>query len=96
LLPSPCSRSFSEEGVGGEVFQVSRQCRVYLALVLRIVSGSTCASRAIANINEARELWIETAYEAGDEIPLPSTDHTYSGKLLLRIGLELSQSEQEE
>ncbi|MFB8790081.1 MAG: hypothetical protein U7123_14785 [Potamolinea sp.] len=24
----------------------------------------------IANINEARELWIETAYEAGDDIPL--------------------------
>lgn len=37
------------------------------------------------NINEARELWIETAYEAGDEIPLPSTDDTYSGKLLLRM-----------
>ena len=26
----------------------------------------------INNINEARELWIETAYEAGDYIPLPS------------------------
>jgi len=38
-----------------------------------------------ANIQEARELWIETAYEAGDEIPLPSTDDTYSGKLLLRM-----------
>jgi antitoxin HicB len=23
------------------------------------------------NINEARELWLETAYESGDEIPLP-------------------------
>ncbi len=39
----------------------------------------------IANINEARQLWIETAYEAGDDIPLPSTDETYSGKLLLRM-----------
>jgi antitoxin HicB len=28
-------------------------------------------SEAIENIHEARELWIETAYEYGDEIPLP-------------------------
>lgn len=39
----------------------------------------------IENINEVRELWIETAYEADDEIPLPSTNETYSGKLLLRM-----------
>lgn len=39
----------------------------------------------IANINEARQLWIEAAYEAGDDIPLPSTDNSYSGKLLLRM-----------
>jgi antitoxin HicB len=26
----------------------------------------------MANIEEARQLWIETAYEYGDEIPLPS------------------------
>jgi len=39
----------------------------------------------MANINEARELWIETAYEAGDEIPLPSVDANYGGKLLLRM-----------
>lgn len=26
----------------------------------------------MANIEEARQLWIETAYEFGDEIPLPS------------------------
>lgn len=26
----------------------------------------------IDNINEARELWIETVYESGREIPLPS------------------------
>ena len=37
------------------------------------------------NINEARDLWIETAYESGDDIPLPSTEVTYSGKLLLRM-----------
>jgi antitoxin HicB len=27
---------------------------------------------AMENIEEARELWIETAFECGDEIPLPS------------------------
>ncbi len=26
----------------------------------------------INNINEARELWLETAYESNDEIPLPN------------------------
>jgi len=37
------------------------------------------------NINEARELWLETAYEHGDEIPLPSSETDYSGKLMLRM-----------
>jgi predicted RNase H-like HicB family nuclease len=49
-----------------------------------LTQGETL-DETIANIQEARELWIETAYEAGDEIPLPSTDDTYSGKLLLRM-----------
>lgn len=49
-----------------------------------LTQGETL-DEAIANINEARELWIETAYEALDDIPLPSTDDTYSGKLLLRM-----------
>lgn len=31
-------------------------------------------SEAMDNIQEARELWVETAYECGDEIPLPATD----------------------
>ena len=29
---------------------------------------------AMANIQEARALWVETAYECGDEIPLPGAD----------------------
>jgi antitoxin HicB len=49
-----------------------------------LTQGETL-EEAIANINEAQELWIETAYESGDDIPLPSTDDTYSGKLLLRM-----------
>lgn len=28
----------------------------------------------LANIDDARKLWLETAYEYGDHIPLPSTD----------------------
>jgi antitoxin HicB len=36
-------------------------------------------------IEEARRLWIETAYAHGDEIPLPATDESFSGRLLLRL-----------
>jgi antitoxin HicB len=39
----------------------------------------------MANIQEARELWIETAYEMSDPIPLPNNAIEYSGKLLLRM-----------
>lgn len=50
-----------------------------------LTQGETL-EETVANINEARELWIETAYEAGDEIPLPSKDNNYnSGKLLVRM-----------
>jgi predicted RNase H-like HicB family nuclease len=28
----------------------------------------------LANIDDARKLWLETAYEYGDHIPLPSTN----------------------
>jgi antitoxin HicB len=46
--------------------------------------GETLAE-TMANIQEARELWIETAYEMGDSIPLPNNIVEYSGKLLLRM-----------
>ena len=36
-----------------------------------LTQGNTL-KETINNINEARELWIETAYNAGDNIPLPS------------------------
>ena len=49
-----------------------------------LTQGETL-EETMTNINEARELWIETAYEAGDNIPLPSTDDSYSGKLMLRM-----------
>lgn len=40
---------------------------------------------AMSNIEEVRELWIETAYEFGDDIPLPKSRKDYSGKVLLRM-----------
>ena len=46
---------------------------------------------AVTNINEARQLWIETAYEYGDAIPLPSSESEYSGKLMLRMPKGLHQ-----
>ncbi|PHM09661.1 type II toxin-antitoxin system HicB family antitoxin [Nostoc sp. 'Peltigera malacea cyanobiont' DB3992] len=49
-----------------------------------LTQGETL-EETMANLNEARELWIETAYEANDNIPLPSSNDSYSGKLLLRM-----------
>ena len=49
-----------------------------------LTQGETL-EETMANLNEAQELWIETAYEVGDRIPLPSTNDSYSGKLLLRM-----------
>lgn len=55
-----------------------------------MTQGET-ADEAVFNIEEARSLWIETAYEHGDEIPLPSTETQYSGKTLLRMPRSLHQ-----
>lgn len=38
-----------------------------------------------AAAEEARQLWITTEYEAGDDIPLPSQPHHYSGKFNVRL-----------
>ena len=40
-----------------------------------LTQGETL-EETIANINEARELWIETFYESGREVPLPSSEDT--------------------
>lgn len=45
----------------------------------------------MSNIEESRELWIETAYEHGGKIPLPSTENQYSGRVLLRMPKYLHQ-----
>jgi predicted RNase H-like HicB family nuclease len=41
------------------------------------------------NLQEARKLWIEVAYENGDNIPVP--ENSYSGKTLLRMPTSLHQ-----
>lgn len=40
---------------------------------------------AFEMITEAKELWLETAHEFGDPIPLPHTMTAYSGKTMLRM-----------
>ena len=40
---------------------------------------------ALNSLEEARELWIETSFEKGMEIPEPVSDEEFSGKILLRI-----------
>jgi predicted RNase H-like HicB family nuclease len=40
---------------------------------------------AMAMAEDARRLWIEDAYERGEDIPLPATERAYSGRLLLRM-----------
>ena len=51
--------------------------RVYFAKhpdLLGCCSHGDTPEQAIANLRDARELWIRTAYEDGVEIPLPSTE----------------------
>jgi predicted HicB family RNase H-like nuclease len=36
-------------------------------------------------IEEARKLWMESMYEDGNEIPLPSNQVEYSGKFNVRV-----------
>jgi predicted RNase H-like HicB family nuclease len=53
------------------------------------LSEGDTSEEALANIQEARQLWIETAYEDGQDIPLPRTMSKYNGKFLLRMPVEL-------
>jgi len=50
----------------------------------------------LANLEEARRLWLEAAYEHGDEIPLPSTEREYSGRVLVRMPKSLHRRLDEE
>jgi len=43
------------------------------------------AEEIVPMAEEARRLWIETEYDAGEEIPLPSYPEEYSGKFNARL-----------
>lgn len=49
-----------------------------------VAQGETI-EEALAAIEEAQRLWLQVAHEHGDEIPLPETEETHSGRLLLRL-----------
>ncbi|HXU47371.1 MAG TPA: type II toxin-antitoxin system HicB family antitoxin [Thermoanaerobaculia bacterium] len=49
-----------------------------------LAQGET-ALETLANLDEARRLWLETAIEHGDPVPEPADDARYSGRLLLRM-----------
>jgi len=53
------------------------------------MSQGETAEEALSSIEEARRLWIESAHEAGDEIPLPEEEHAYSGRFLVRVPVSL-------
>lgn len=55
------------------------------------LSQGETVEEACEMIAEARELWIEVAYDYGDPIPLPSTEIEYSGKTMLRMPTYLHQ-----
>ncbi len=43
----------------------------------------------MSNILEAKSLWLEAAWESGMNIPLPSSEDRFSGKVLLRMSKSL-------
>lgn len=53
-----------------------------------LTQGETI-DEALRNIDEARRGWIGAAFEDGTEIPLPRTEHTHSGKFLVRMDKSL-------
>jgi predicted RNase H-like HicB family nuclease len=56
-----------------------------------LTQGETLQEVAVL-AEESRALWIETEYERGSEIPLPSLPEEYSGKFNLRIPRSLHRS----
>jgi predicted RNase H-like HicB family nuclease len=49
-----------------------------------LTQGETL-EEVVENINEARELWIETTYESGGQIPQPSTEGDHSAESSERV-----------
>jgi len=52
-------------------------------------SQGETVEEAIEMIEEARQLWMESMYEDGQEIPLPSSKVEYSGKFNVRVPASL-------
>jgi antitoxin HicB len=48
-------------------------------------SQGETAEEAMEMIEDARHLWLESAYEDGLDIPLPRTQRQYSGKFIVRV-----------
>ena len=49
------------------------------------MSQGETVKEAVEMINEARQLWLESAYEDGQDIPLPRGVDEYSGKFIVRF-----------
>ena len=49
-----------------------------------LTQGDTL-EEALENLATAKRLWVATALEHGDEIPLPSTDERFAGRVLVRM-----------
>lgn len=49
------------------------------------LSQGETLEEAFEMIAEAKELWLEVAYDYDDPIPMPSTEVKYSGKTMLRM-----------
>lgn len=49
------------------------------------MSQGETRDEALANIEDARRLWLEVAHEAGDNIPTPGESSEFSGKFVLRV-----------
>jgi predicted RNase H-like HicB family nuclease len=53
-----------------------------------LTQGETI-EEALKNIKEAKELWLESAFEDKAEIPLPADERGYSGKFIVRLPVSL-------
>lgn len=55
-------------------------------------SSGESADDAIRNVQEAKELWMESQLDGGGEIPEPTNEDDFSGKFVLRIPRTLHRS----
>lgn len=67
-------RNFPDEGCFARVKELSG-----------CMSQGDTVAEAVANIQEAMQLWLEVALDHGDTIPEPRPDEDYSGKFVVRV-----------